>query len=69
MAERLQREYGQSVMEVFLEIVENPEYTTAQISQATGQSTRSVERHISKLKKLQIIERVGPNLGGKWIIK
>jgi len=46
----------------------NPTITAAQISEAIGITKRQVETNINKLKTQGLIERVGANKNGKWII-
>lgn len=46
----------------------NPNMTTKTISEAIGISVKAVEKHLSNLKKSGIIERVGPDKGGHWVV-
>ena len=68
IAERLRNEYGINIYNTFNAIVENPSYTTDEIAEKIGKSVRSVKRYITKLKKINIIERSGPTIGGHWKI-
>jgi len=46
----------------------NPTITAAQISEAIRITKRQVETNINKLKTQGLIERVGANKNGKWIV-
>ncbi len=50
-------------------IQQDAEITSEQIAQRTGKSQRGIMQHITKLKKLGVIERVGPNRGGYWAVR
>jgi ATP-dependent DNA helicase RecG len=44
----------------------NPKLTIAEIAIHTSISSRSVEKHLAKLKKQERIVRYGPAKGGYW---
>lgn len=44
----------------------HPRYTTADLAETLGISTKGVEKHISNLKKLGSLLRIGPDKGGWW---
>ena len=46
-----------------------PTITTKEMITATGLTRRGVEYQLNKLKEAGIIERIGPDKGGKWGIK
>jgi predicted HTH transcriptional regulator len=65
---RVRNEFGREVAKTFEIISVDPYVTASQIAKQIGKTTRTVEKHISKLKEGAVIERVGPNLGGYWKI-
>lgn len=50
-------------------ISENKYITIKELAENIGISDRAVEKQIEKLKKLEVLERVGPDRGGYWQIK
>jgi ATP-dependent DNA helicase RecG len=46
----------------------NEDITTGEIAIATGITKKGVEYHLTKLKQEKIIERKGPDKGGKWFL-
>ena len=50
-------------------IVENPRITRSELSDKLGINPSAIQRHIQKLKKEGIIERIGGDKGGYWKIK
>lgn len=69
IAERLRKDFGENIFNTFNAIVENPSYTAEEIADRIGKSPRSVEIYLAKMKEASIIERKGPNLGGRWVIR
>lgn len=49
-------------------IKENPKITTDELSKQTGLSMKGIEWNIKKLKKEKILERIGPDKGGHWLV-
>lgn len=49
-------------------IKDNDSITTSEIAARIGLTPKGVEYHIAKLKSERIIDRVGPDKGGKWVI-
>ena len=47
---------------------ENPFITTAQLSKNIGISVAAINKQIAKLKKQNLLIRVGADKGGKWLI-
>jgi ATP-dependent DNA helicase RecG len=46
-----------------------PEITIPELSRKTGMSMKTVERNLSKLKELKLIQRVGSRKSGSWQVK
>ena len=51
------------------ELMKNPGYTYMMIADNLGISKKTVAEHIKSLKEKGIINRVGNNKNGYWIIK
>ena len=57
----------EKTVEKILELLkENPAITNNDIQKATGLSRRGVEWQIKNLKDKGVLERIGPDKGGKW---
>jgi ATP-dependent DNA helicase RecG len=57
-------------VETILELMKKrPEISAKAISEITGSTPRTVERHISEMKKDGIIRRVGAPKGGHWVVE
>ncbi len=58
---------GQDTSEkIILLIKENPSISAKEIAEKLGVSSRAIEMQIAKLKKKNIITRIGPAKGGHW---
>jgi len=47
----------------------NPEVTIDQLAQELGISARAVKKQISKLKENGLLRRIGPDKGGRWVVR
>ena len=47
-------------------IAANPSITTAELANRLGITAKGVEWQIGKLKKMGVLERIGPAKGGHW---
>jgi ATP-dependent DNA helicase RecG len=47
----------------------NPRVSRDTIATEIGITTRGVQKSINSLKKLDIVERIGPTKGGHWVVK
>ena len=47
----------------------DPLITYEKLAKATGKSTAYVKRHIRAMKEEGLIERIGPDRGGHWVVK
>ena len=65
-SQRLHKEVPDFAQRTFECIKENPQITTAELSERTGVSVRSVLSHIALLKKLGFIRRIGGKTYGHW---
>jgi predicted HTH transcriptional regulator len=43
--------------------------SSAALAAKIGKSTRTVERALRKLRESRVIERIGPDKGGHWVVK
>ena len=46
----------------------HPEYSARKLAEAIGITDKAVEKHLAKLKAEGLIQRDGPDKGGKWIV-
>ena len=52
---------------IILLIKENPSISAKEIAEKLGVSSRAIEMQIAKLKKNNVITRIGPAKGGHWV--
>ena len=48
---------------------ENPQITTLEIGESLGKTARAIEMQVANLKADGLLERVGPDKGGHWVVK
>lgn len=58
--------YEKSIVHI---IKENPNVTRKEICKILSLSIRTVDRNMESLKNKKVIERVGSNKSGKWVVK
>lgn len=64
------RKGGQKTKDSILSLIaSDPFVTNTEMSKRLGINRSAISKHIKKLKKNHIIERIGPDKGGKWLIK
>jgi len=66
--EEIRYKYGVSAEEVMAQINLEPEITVEKIAHNIGKSESTVNKSIKKLRKDQLIERIGSRKIGQWII-
>ena len=63
------REKKQKSREKILNLLKaHPEYSARKLAEAIGITDKAVEKHLAKLKADGLIQREGPDKGGKWIV-
>ena len=68
--EKVGRKGGQKTKDSILSLIaSDPFVTTNEMSKLLEINRSAISKHIKKLKEDHIIERIGPDKGGKWIIK
>lgn len=68
--EKVERKGGQKTKDSILSLIaSDPFVTTNEMSKRLEINRSAISKHIKKLKEDHIIERIGPDKGGKWIIK
>ena len=68
--EKVGRKGGQKTKDSILSLIaSDPFVTTNEMSKQLQINRSAISKHIKKLKEDHIIERIGPDKGGKWIIK
>jgi len=60
---------GQKTKDIILQLIaSNPSVSTIEMAKAIGINRSAVSKHLKALKDKDIIERIGPDKGGKWSI-
>ena len=68
--DKVGRKGGQKTKDSILSLIaSDPFVTTNEMSKQLQINRSAISKHIKKLKEDHIIERIGPDKGGKWIIK
>ena len=68
--EKVGRKGGQKTKDSILSLIaSDPFVTTTEMSKRLEINRSAISKHIKKLKEDHIIERIGPDKGGKWLIK
>ena len=68
--EKVDRKGGQKTKDSILSLIaSDPFVTTNEMSKRLKINRSAISKHIKKLKEDHIIERIGPDKGGKWLIK
>ena len=68
--EKVGRKGGQKTKESILSLIaSDPFVTTNEMSKRLKINRSAISKHIKKLKEDHIIERIGPDKGGKWLFK
>lgn len=57
-----------SERKVLKAIIDNPDDSAVKMAEKTGLSVRTVERALSELQKLGMVERIGSKRDGRWIV-
>ena len=66
----ISREKKQKSREKILDLLKaHSEYSARKLAEAIGITDKAVEKHLAKLKAEGLIQRDGPDKGGKWIVK
>lgn len=60
---------GERAIQILDIIKSNPSVTASEIAEKIGISKRATEKHLSKLKSAGILDRIGSDKSGQWIIK
>ncbi len=68
LIERLVEGLVENQKKIVLYIWENPKISKRELSEKLGVSTTTIDKNIEKLKKIKILERIGPDKGGRWQI-
>ena len=68
-SDEIRNKFGKEIITTLNLIAQNPEYTAEQITKITGKTSRTIERHITKLKEAGIIVRRGSKKVGYWEVK
>ena len=67
---KVDRKGGQKTKDSLLALIaSDPTITTTEMSKRLSINRSAISKHIKKLKEDHIIERIGPDKRGKWLIK
>ena len=66
LAEKVGGKLVERQLKIILLMQENSRITKAELSEILKISTTAIDKSITKLKKLNIIKRTGPDKGGHW---
>jgi len=66
LVEKVGGKLEESQWKIILLMEENSRITKAELSEILKISTTAIDKSITKLKKLNIIKRIGPDKGGYW---
>ena len=69
LVERLVDRLVENQRKIVLLIASNPKISKQEMQKLIGISSTAIDKNIDKLKKIGIIQRVGPAKGGMWKIK
>ena len=62
-------EKKQKSREKIIELLKtHPEYSARKLAGTIGITDKAVEKHLAKLKADGLIQRIGPDKGGKWVV-
>lgn len=68
--EKVVRKGGQKTKDSILTLIaSDPTITSTEMSKRLGINRSAISKHLKKLKEENRIERIGPDKGGKWLIK
>ena len=56
----------ENLQDIIKNMLKNSKVTYDELADITGKTRETIRVHINKLKKMEIIERFGPNKGGHW---
>ncbi len=68
LVEKLAEGLAENQKKIMLLVFEDPKISKRKLANKLGISTTAVDKNIEKLKKLNILQRVGPAKGGEWKI-
>ena len=61
------REKKKKSREKILDLLrEHPEYSTARLAEQIGVTSKAVEKQLARLKAEGLVQRIGPDKGGRW---
>ena len=49
-------------------LIENPSFTSDNLAEKIGVTTRTIERTLKKLQEKKMIERIGSKRDGNWLV-
>ena len=64
--EKVGRKLGETQVKIVGLVMTNRFISAGEMAEVIGVSATNIEKHISKLKKMRILKRIGPDKGGHW---
>jgi ATP-dependent DNA helicase RecG len=68
VVDRLVEGLVENQQKIIYNIYENPKISKRELAEKLKISTTSVDKNVEKLKKMGILQRIGPAKGGEWKI-
>ncbi len=65
---KVRRKFGESSEKIVVLIHANQNITISEMAKTIGITERAIEKQLAKLKDKKIIDRIGPDKGGYWVI-
>ena len=69
VGEKIYTQLSEKQKTIIATMLNNPTISAKELSRIIGISQRKIEENIKKLKKKEIIKRIGPDKGGYWKVK
>lgn len=67
-SDKVRTKFGGTSEKVILLILDNESITTTEMADIIKISTRAIEKQLARLKREGVIDRIGPDKGGYWIV-
>ena len=62
----LEEDFSVALQQIIDEIEKNNNITQKELSKKIGINEKNIRNNIAKLKKLEFLQRIGPDKGGYW---
>ena len=65
---RNREKFPESSQKIIELLRSNPQITIDKMAAEIGISSRAIKKHLANLQAAAVIQRIGPDNGGKWIV-